>query len=278
MMQETTDVLRDVSQTALVRAVEANLTEFHVLLSEWPEVTLHRDEDRIWTLSHRRFSLCNVLLEAHFDSARVGGQIDRAVTPYLKSSVNVMWKLGPSTQPSNLGDHLVECGFSVRPTLKGMALDLTELAASPGRPPSLDIREVDDSATLELWRQAVDRGFGWPSYGARDVADNLEYLLTAKGSHRRFVAYVGVVEEAPVASSLVFFGAGVAGIYHVSADPDHRGRGLGSTITSAPLVEARSRGYRVAILHATEMGYPVYRRLGFEDVCPIGLRLRLSQS
>jgi GNAT superfamily N-acetyltransferase len=277
-MQETTDVLLDMSQTALVRAVEANLTEFHVLLSEWPEVTLHRDEDRIWTLSHRRFSLCNVLLEAHFDSARVGGQIDRAVTPYLKSSVNVMWKLGPSTQPSNLGDHLAERGFTVRPTLKGMAVDLTALAASPGRPPWLDIREVVDSATLALWRQAVDRGFSWPSYGARDVADNLEYLLTAKGSQRRFVAYVGVAEEAPVASSLVFFGAGVAGIYHVSTDPDHRGRGLGATITRAPLVEARSRGYRVAVLHATEMGYPVYRRLGFEDVCPIGLRLRLSQS
>jgi GNAT superfamily N-acetyltransferase len=273
-----TDMLHDMNQPALVRAVEANLTEFHVFLSGWPEVTLHRDEDLIWTLSRRRFSLCNVLLEAHFDSAGVGAQIDRAVTPYLESSVNVMWKLGPSTQPSNLGDYLVERGFSVRPTLKGMALDLTGVASSPGRPPALDVLEVADSGTLELWRQAVDRGFGWPSYGARDVADNLEYFFATGDSQRRFVAYVGVAEGAPVASSLVFFGAGVAGIYHVSADPDHRGRGLGSAITRAPLVEARSRGYRVAVLHATEMGYPVYRRLGFEEVCPVALRLRLSNS
>jgi ribosomal protein S18 acetylase RimI-like enzyme len=273
-----TDVLSDMSRTALVRAVEANLTAFHVFLSEWPEVTLHQDDDRIWTLSQRRFSLCNVVLEAHFDSTDVAGQIDRALAPYLKSSVNVMWKLGPSTEPSNLGDHLVERGFIVRPILKGMALDLTALESSSVRPPGVDIREVRDSGMLDLWRRAVDRGFGWPSYGARDVADNLEYFLTTRGRQRHFVAYVGVAEDAPVASSLVFFAAGVAGIYHVSADPDHRRRGIGSSVTRAALVEAQSRGYRVAVLHATEMGYPVYRRLGFEEVCPVGLRLRLSES
>jgi GNAT superfamily N-acetyltransferase len=273
-----TDVLRDMSQTVLARAVEANLTEFHAFLSGWPEVTLHRDDDRIWTLSRRRFSLCNVVLEARFDSSDVTGQIDRAVMPYLRSSVNIMWKLGPSSLPADLGDHLLECGFIIRPPLRGMALDLTALDSSPARPPGLDIREVLDSGVLGLWRRAVDRGFGWPSYGARDVADNLEYFLTARAPQCPFVAYVGVAEGVPVASSLVFFGAGVAGVYHVSADPGRRGRGLGSSITRAALMEARRRGYRIAILHATEMGYPVYRRLGFEDVCTVELRLRISES
>ena len=58
------DVLRDMSLAALTQAVEANLTAFHVALSDWPEITLHRDNDRIWTVSQRRFSLCNVVLEA----------------------------------------------------------------------------------------------------------------------------------------------------------------------------------------------------------------------
>lgn len=272
----TTDVLRDLSPTARVRAVEANLTEFHVF--GWPEITLHRDDDRIWTLSQRRFSLCNVVLEARFDSTDVGRQTDRAIAPYLNSRANIMWKLGPSTQPGDLGDRLVERGFIVRPTLKGMALDLAALESSWVWPPGVDIREVGDSGMLDLWRRAVDRGFGWPSYGARDVADNLEHFLTTGGSQRSFVAYVGVAEDSPVASSLVFFGAGVVGIYHVSADPDQRGRGIGSSVTRAALVEARRRGYRVAVLHATEMAYPVYRRLGFEEVCAVGLRLRLGES
>jgi GNAT superfamily N-acetyltransferase len=272
-----TEVLHDMSEATLVRAVEANLTAFHVFLSEWPEITLHRDDDRIWTVSHRRFSLCNVLLEAHFDAARMDAQIETALAPYLPSNVNIMWKLGPSTRPGNLGDRLVDRGFVVRPTLAGMALDLTTLDSSIVLPPGFEAREVVDSRTLELWREALGRGFGWPGYGAEDVADNLAYFL-GTDLPRSFVAYVGTAYGAPVASSLGFFGAGVAGIYHVSTVPDHRGRGLGSIITKAPLIEARRRGYRVAVLHATEMGYPVYRRLGFEEVCPIGLRLHLDES
>jgi GNAT superfamily N-acetyltransferase len=271
------DVLRDMSRAAWTRAVEANLTAFHVLLSDWPEIILHRDDDRIWTVSQRRFSLCNVVLEARFSPTDVDTQIERALTPYLASNVNVMWKLGPSTQPGDLGDRLLKQGFLVRPTLRGMALNLASLGPIPALAPGVDIREVGDTATLDLWRRAVDRGFGWPSYGSEDLADNLAHFLRT-GVERPFVAYVAVSGEEAVASSLVFLGAGVAGIYHVSTVPDYRGRGLGSVITAAPLLEARSRRYRIAVLHATEMGYPIYRRLGFEQVCDIGMRLRLRDS
>jgi hypothetical protein len=41
----------------------------------------------------------------------------------------------------------------------------------------------------------------------------------------------------------------------------------------APLREARAAGYRVGTLQASEMGFPVYRRLGFQEVCTFGLYL-----
>ncbi len=126
-----------------------------------------------------------------------------------------------------------------------------------------------------MWRRAVDRGFGWPTYGARDLTDNLDYFFKAR-VERPFVAYLGTIRGEPVASSLVFFGAGVAGIYHVSTVLEQRGRGVGLAITRAPLIEAQRRAYRIAILHATEMGFPVYRRLGFQEVCALEMRLRLN--
>lgn len=212
----------------------------------------------------------DLLLEAHFHAPDIDAQIDRALAPYQASNVNVMWKLGPSTQPGDLGDRLVERGFLSRPTLRGMALELTSLGVLPTLAPGLEIR------ALELWRQAVDRGFGWPRYGAKDLADNLAYFVP-RGVDRPLVAYIGIMEQEPIASSLVFFGAGVAGIYHVSTVPAHRGRGGGSSITRAPLIEAHRRGDRIAILHATEMGFPVYRRLGFQEVCAFEMRLRLSE-
>ena len=149
------DVLRDMSLAALTQAVEANLTAFHVALSDWPEITLHRDNDRIWTVSQRRFSLCNVVLVARFTPTEVDAQIERASAPYLASNVNVMWKLGPSTQPRDLGDRLLKQGFFVRPTLRGMALNLASLGPIPVLASGVDIREVGDAATLGLWRRAV---------------------------------------------------------------------------------------------------------------------------
>jgi len=115
------------SQRELAHAVEANLTALHVFLSEWPAIAIHRSSNRIWTVSRRRFSLCNVVLEARFEPAETDGSIDRALAPYREANVNVMWKLGPSTQPADLGDRLLQHGFVARPTLCGMALDLSSL-------------------------------------------------------------------------------------------------------------------------------------------------------
>jgi predicted acetyltransferase len=64
-----------------------------------------------------------------------------------------------------------------------------------------------------------------------------------------------------------FQGAGVAGIYWVATVPEARQRGLGTAITLVPLLEARDMGYTTGILHASEMGYGVYQRIGFQELC-----------
>ncbi|MBI4415459.1 MAG: GNAT family N-acetyltransferase [Euryarchaeota archaeon] len=84
-------------------------------------------------------------------------------------------------------------------------------------------------------------------------------------------SYVGHVGGTPVATSQMFLGAGVAGIYVVGTLPDYRGRGFGKALTLAPLHHARALGYRWAILQATEMGHPVYLRLGFREDCKVEL-------
>jgi GNAT superfamily N-acetyltransferase len=54
---------------------------------------------------------------------------------------------------------------------------------------------------------------------------------------------------------------GWVGVVFVS--PDHRGRGLGQALTAAAIDSLEGAGCRTLVLVATEMGRPMYERLGF---------------
>jgi hypothetical protein len=79
--------------------------------------------------------------------------------------------------------------------------------------------------------------------------------------------YLARLDSEPVGASQALFDSGAVGVYTVATVPWARGRGVGSALTMAPVLEGRGRGFRTAVLHASEMGEPVYRGLGFEPVC-----------
>ncbi len=41
--------------------------------------------------------------------------------------------------------------------------------------------------------------------------------------------------------------------------------GIGTVLTLAPMEDARQLGYRIAVLQASRMGEPVYRKIGFKS-------------
>jgi hypothetical protein len=78
--------------------------------------------------------------------------------------------------------------------------------------------------------------------------------------------FVGYVDGEPACCSLLLITGSVAGIYWVGSVERHRRRGFGAIVTAHAVHAAAAQRCRSAILQASKMGEPVYRRIGFETV------------
>jgi GNAT superfamily N-acetyltransferase len=81
--------------------------------------------------------------------------------------------------------------------------------------------------------------------------------------------FIAEVDGQPAACSSVCIKDGVAGVYCVATIERFRGKGLGGAVTRAAMRYAHERGIRHALLHASEMGVSVYKRIGFEEICRV---------
>ena len=70
----------------------------------------------------------------------------------------------------------------------------------------------------------------------------------------------------PVACLMIVDSDGHSEVQMVAVVPEARGAGLAGKLLAHGLADAAERGSQSVTLIATKLGYPVYRRLGFEDV------------
>jgi GNAT superfamily N-acetyltransferase len=266
------DVLTDFSKASMVQAIEANLFAFFHYLSNWPRVEVRDDGQCVFTVSDLPYPLFNSVMRATFDDDRAGKAIEARIRSCRSRGVPMLWWTGPTTRPSDLGDRLSEYGFVLEPAF-GMTADL-HADHSPnsvfGSDPEsgVAIERVGDRATLDRWSEVLCDAFGASRNFGQAFAEMAEAIGLDGGSP--FWHYLGRVNGQPAATCSLFLGAGVAGIYDVSTRHEHRRAGLGAAVTRRAMRDARALGYRMAILHASQLGLGMYRSLGFETICDIG--------
>lgn len=136
------------------------------------------------------------------------------------------------------------------------ALVLTPIPESPPAPLGLEIRRV-----------ATER--------------ELDDFFTVTRTPRRYIPslaaaldpgvalFVGYVEGAPVATARLTCLGRVGEVLGVATLDAFRRRGIGTAMTWAAVEEARRRGCTAVTLSATEMGLPIYRRMGFLHACTL---------
>ncbi len=146
-------------------------------------------------------------------------------------------------------------GFAERDPVPGMQLDPIPDAA--GAVDGLEIRRVSDAATLEDFQKTAFEGFGLPVAAAPLFVT--EQLVGLPG----VALFVGYVAGEPACTSALVPTTDIAGIYWVATFERFRGRGFGATLTWQATWAGREQGCRVASLQASELGRPVYARMGF---------------
>ncbi len=118
----------------------------------------------------------------------------------------------------------------------------------------LEVKLVETEEQYEDFMQISETGRRWvPSLQAATDPD--------------VALLVGYVAGKAVATSRLSCLGDLGNILGVVTRPEFRRRGYGTEMTWAATNEAVERGCKSVTLGASEMGFPVYRRMGFVTVC-----------
>lgn len=219
-----------------------------------------------WYLTGIPFPLFNGVLKARLQPDTLDKRIEEMLELYRLRNLPMYWWVGPTSSPGDLGEHLESHGLTLGDRIPGMAVDLGPLKnLEPLK--EVKIERVGNKQILAGWTRVLTSVFGIPaecSDACLEMFDRVGYALGGK-----LWNYVGILGDRIVATSTVFLDGDVAGVYNVATVPDARGKGIGAAMTLAPLLEARERGCQLGILHSSQMGYGVYKSLGFQEYCKI---------
>jgi ribosomal protein S18 acetylase RimI-like enzyme len=206
------------------------------------------------------------------DQADLDAKVQQAVSytqtkPVMGMVVTCTEWLPPDLEERNLAT-FAEHGFALGLALRGMVADQL---LSPRRPlPDLEYRRV---SSLETSRACVDLNaisYDAPLEFGREMSD-------ITGFWDGVFAYVGYRNGKPVATAATFLECGRLYVGFVATLPEARRNGYAEAVVRHSLeAAARSSGLSRTVLHATELGRPVYRAMGYRTVA--SFRAFLPQS
>ena len=153
---------------------------------------------------------------------------------------------------------LARLGFTSRTPMPGMTLAADELADFGVD--GLTIHRAGDEAALAEAAHVAATGFAAP------VAALKPLYAAAALSLDGYAVYLGRVAGKAVTTAMGYRLGREVAIFSVATPPEHRRRGYGAAISAHAARMGFEQGADLAWLQTSELGEPVYRRLGFQHV------------
>jgi GNAT superfamily N-acetyltransferase len=129
----------------------------------------------------------------------------------------------------------------------------------PRVPAELTITEADDEVALEVFERTLVDGYPEPDLQPYRFGSVHDGRILGRATH----CFTGTVGGRPVATALGHVAHGLNVVEMIATAPDARGRGYGAALTWAATTVDPARP---AVLFASDLGRPVYERLGYDAV------------
>ncbi len=252
-------------EPSLVELAEESTYAYQMTYARLPGGECGSDGVVTWYRTGLPGEFFNGIVRTNFPEEGLEERIRKALAPFQIRGLPMRWYLGPSSRPEGLERGLQRCGLTFGWSGPALAIDLDNLAAPQKAPEGLVCERVEDGEGLAEW---IDL---WVGGAPREAQERLSWVYTVSEFGRTLDVrlYLGRMEGRAVATAAVFTGCRAAAVKHVSTLPEFRRRGIASALTVFALEDARRAGCRYAALTSSPEGYPVYRKLGFSDVCQI---------
>ena len=275
----TDPILKNATDEQLGLAVQSNLFALFRAMSMIPNSQL----EETGKVSRHRASPTNPMYKGVWGTNLAPDEVESAIQETIewfksRDAPFFFWWMGPGTTPANIGEHLTAHGLidmegqtkemanytiSTATGAPGMVADLRKMneRVLEKAPQGFEINDVQNEKDLQDFKQVLIDGYDIPPPMADGWVQAAHEFGIGKTPWRMVL---GRLNGEPVGTNMIFNGAGVVGVYGIAVPPSARGKGIGTAITLKPLLEARDNdGYNHAVLFSTEMGAPVYQRIGF---------------
>jgi GNAT superfamily N-acetyltransferase len=249
---------------ALGRLVVENLEAWYAAQADVPGVEVHRDPDIAWMLSNGT-AWANSGTSMRFDAKTARKRLDQIFKRYAEHGRGIGFWVDADATPVDLGDHLKRLGLRCKKQFPGMWCDLTKLPK---------IAVPDGIRIVRTPHHSMYLRHPHPYFGPittsirRHELNRLAHLAAQWPDH--FFDFVALAAgNRPVGACSMFLNEAAAGYYDVGVLETERNRGIGSAMMDHALRFARDRDRKQAVLLASGMGYNMYCRAGFREVCKV---------
>jgi len=254
-------ILKDPTNVEIIKAIENNRFEFYKnSYKAYGVLEENNTPDFICYFTGNKSAILNGTIYTEINKI-IEDKIDEMIAFFEERNTPFIWHAGSKAIPDSVRDLLIKRDFQVQ-SQPGMAINLNKIPDINNIIPNFEIVKIRNSEHVkfaaEVFCTANDLSIDI-------VIDFLEMGLKSLESDN----YLGVLNGKAVSTSGVAYASGVAGIYFVSTLEEARRRGIGSITSFRPLFDAKTKGYHWAILHSSEMGFEMYKKMGFEHYSDI---------